>query len=134
MCVFRFSNVQLFQAPLFTGFSRQGYLSGLPGPPPGDLPNSGIKPVSFTSPVLVDEFFTTSATWEGFTISIFLFFPKCHIINDIQYVTFFPVFSPGKSHGQRSLVGYSPWGHKQSDKTQQLNNNSSYGWHVCIPA
>ena len=26
-----------------------------------------------------------------------------------------PVFLPGKSHGERSLVGYSPWGHKQSD-------------------
>ena len=25
-----------------------------------------------------------------------------------------PVFLPGKSHGQRSLVGYSPWGHKES--------------------
>ena len=28
-----------------------------------------------------------------------------------------PVFSPGKSHGQRSLVGYSPWGHKELDTT-----------------
>ena len=28
-----------------------------------------------------------------------------------------------KSHGQRSLVGYSPWGHKESDMTEQLNNN-----------
>ena len=26
-----------------------------------------------------------------------------------------PVFFPGESHGQRSLVGYSPWGHKESD-------------------
>ena len=26
-----------------------------------------------------------------------------------------PVFLPGKSHGQRSLVGYSPWSHKGSD-------------------
>ena len=26
-----------------------------------------------------------------------------------------PVFLPGKSHGQRSLTGYSPWGHKESD-------------------
>ena len=26
-------------------------------------------------------------------------------------------------HGQRSLVGYSPWGHKESDTTQRLNNN-----------
>ena len=31
-----------------------------------------------------------------------------------------PVFLPGKSHGQRSLVGYSPWGHKESDTTEQL--------------
>ena len=32
------------QAPLFMGFSRQEYWSGLPFPPPGDLPNSGIEP------------------------------------------------------------------------------------------
>ena len=25
---------------------------------------------------------------------------------------------PGKSHGQRSLAGYSPWGHKESDRTE----------------
>ena len=31
-----------------------------------------------------------------------------------------PVFLPGKSHGQRSLVGYSPWGHKESDTTQHM--------------
>ena len=35
-----------------------------------------------------------------------------------------PVSLPGKSHEQRSLVGYSPWGHKELDTTQQLNNNS----------
>ena len=29
-----------------------------------------------------------------------------------------PVFLPGKSHGQRNLVGYSPWGHKESDTTE----------------
>ena len=28
---------------------------------------------------------------------------------------FTPVFLPGKSHGQRSLVGYSPWGRKELD-------------------
>ena len=37
-----------------------------------------------------------------------------------------PVFLPGKSHGQRSLVGYSPWGHKESDTTQWLNNNNKH--------
>ena len=32
-----------------------------------------------------------------------------------------PVFLPGKSHGQRSLVGFSPWGFKESDLTEQLS-------------
>ena len=31
-----------------------------------------------------------------------------------------PVLLPGKSHGRRSLVGCSPWGHKESDKTDRL--------------
>ena len=29
-----------------------------------------------------------------------------------------PVFLPGESHGQRSLVGYGPWGHKELDTTE----------------
>ena len=53
------------QAPLSTGFSRQEYWSGLPCPPPGDLPNPEIEPASLTSPALADTFFTTSATWEA---------------------------------------------------------------------
>ena len=32
-----------------------------------------------------------------------------------------PVFLPGKSHGQRNLVGYSPWGRKESDTTERLS-------------
>ena len=32
-----------------------------------------------------------------------------------------PVFWPGKFHGQRSLVGYSPWGCKESDTPERLN-------------
>ena len=31
-----------------------------------------------------------------------------------------PVFFPGEFHGQRSLVGYSPWGRKESDTTERL--------------
>ena len=31
-----------------------------------------------------------------------------------------PVFLPTESHGQRSLVGYSPWGRTESDMTEQL--------------
>ena len=37
------------QAPLSMGFSRQYYWSGLPWPPPGDLPHPGIKPMSLMS-------------------------------------------------------------------------------------
>ena len=36
------------------------------------------------------------------------------------------VFLPGKSHGQRSLTGYSPWNSKELPMTEQLNI------HVCI--
>ena len=31
-----------------------------------------------------------------------------------------PLFLPGKSHGQRTLVDYSPWDHKESDMTERL--------------
>ena len=62
------SRVQLFvtlwtvacQAPLFMEFSRQDYWSELPFPPPGDLPDPGIKPVSPLSPALADGFLTTA--------------------------------------------------------------------------
>ena len=32
-----------------------------------------------------------------------------------------PAFLPGESHGQRSLVGCSPWGHQESDTTERLH-------------
>ena len=51
------------QAPLSMGFSRQEYWSGLPCPPPGDLPDSGMKTASLMSPALAGGFFTTSANW-----------------------------------------------------------------------
>ena len=35
-----------------------------------------------------------------------------------------PVLLPRKSHGQRSLVGYSPWGRKESDTTERLHFTS----------
>ena len=69
----RFSRVQLLvtpwtvarQVPLSMGFSRQEYCSGLPFPPPGDLPNRGTKPQSLISPALAGRFFTTSVTWDA---------------------------------------------------------------------
>ena len=68
-----FNRVRLFvtlrmvarQAPLSVGFSRQEYWSGLPCPPPGDLPSPGMGPASLLSPALAGGFFTTSAAWEA---------------------------------------------------------------------
>ena len=66
-----FSHVQLcatlwtvaHKAPLSMEVPRQEYWSGLLCPPPGDLPNLGIKPEFLMSPALADWFFTVSATW-----------------------------------------------------------------------
>ena len=41
------------------GFSQQKHWSGLPSPPPGDLPDPGIEPVSPTSPAFAGRFFTS---------------------------------------------------------------------------
>ena len=67
-----FSCVQIFatlwtvtcQAPLFMGFSRQEYWSGLPISHPGDLPDPRIEPASLMPPALAGRVFTTSATCE----------------------------------------------------------------------
>ena len=53
------------QAPLFMGFSRQEYWSGLPCSPPGDLPDPENEPASLMSPTLAGGFFITSTTWEA---------------------------------------------------------------------
>ena len=50
------------QAPLSLGFSRQEHWSGLPCPPPGDLPDHGTESRSLA---LAGGFFTTSTTWEA---------------------------------------------------------------------
>ena len=46
------------------GILQEEYWSGLPCPPPGDLPDPGTKPMSFTSPAWAIGFFTTSASRE----------------------------------------------------------------------
>ena len=109
-----FSCVQLFvtlwaiahQAPLFMGFSRQEYWSGLPFPSSGDFPNPRIEPTSVTSPALAGGFFITSTTWEAF---------YTHIWGSRFYSCL------DNPHGQRSLVGYSPRGLKESDTVEQLS-------------
>ena len=71
--VSHFTAVQLFatlwimacQFLLSVGFSRQEHWSGLPCPPPGNLPNPGMELISLTLPALTGRFLTRSATWEA---------------------------------------------------------------------
>ena len=58
------------QAPFSMEFSRLDIWSGLPFPPPGDLPDQGIKPASLMSPALASRFFTTNATSIQFSRSV----------------------------------------------------------------
>ena len=66
VCMLSHSAIRLFstpwpvahQVPLSTEFSKQEFWSKLPFPPPGDLPNSGMEPVSPASPELAGGFFT----------------------------------------------------------------------------
>ena len=80
------NRVQLFvtlwtvahQAPLSMGFSRQEYFSGLPCPPPGDLPDPGIEPASVASPALAGRFFTTEPPGKLTCIQMPLSYPILH--------------------------------------------------------
>ena len=59
------------QAPLFMEFSRQEYWSGLPFPPPGDLPDTGIRSLSPTS---AERFITADPPGKTF-IYIYIYIP-----------------------------------------------------------
>ena len=86
------------------GFSRQEHWSGLPFPPPGDLPDRGI---GLASPALAGRLFPTEPPGKPRTI------------RGIS------VFLPGESHGQRSLAGYSPWDSQESSSTPQFKSINS---------
>ena len=63
------------QAPLSMGFSRQGYWSGLPPPPPGDLPDTGIEP---RFPALKGRFFSTESLGKPQNMVTSTFSPFIH--------------------------------------------------------
>ena len=68
------------QAPLSMEFSRQEYWRGLPFPFPEDLLNLRNEPTSLASPALAGEFFTTRATWNGYSQT------SIHGINSINVI------------------------------------------------
>ena len=56
------------QSPLSMGFFPQKSRSEVPFPPPGDLPNPKIEPVSLKSPISAIRFLSTVATWKAILI------------------------------------------------------------------
>ena len=124
------------QVPLFMGLSRQKFWGGLPLPSPGDLPNPGIEPAS---PALAGRIFMIEPPGKPtlHIVDIFCFlvggFPdgsagkesacqcrRCRFDPWVGKIPWrrkwqpTPVLLPRESHGQRSLAGYSLWGHKES--------------------
>ena len=110
------------QAPLSMGFSRQEYWSGVPFPSPGDLPGPGIEP---GSPALRADALTSDYDRLGFPGGASGKEPTCQYrrhkrhgfnpwVRGVRKIPWrkawqpTPVFLPGESRGQRSLVGYGP--------------------------
>ena len=112
------------QASLSMGFSRLEYWSGLPFPPPQDLKWGKI------SNVLKGKYFTKCNLGASLVVQwlrIRLVMQGTPIWSLVMVDTRrrqwhpTPVLLPGKSHGRRTLVGYSPRGCKELDMTEQLN-------------
>ena len=99
-------------------FSRQKSWSGLPFPPPGDLPNSGIKP---GSSALQADSLLTELQGKPYSTG----YSSINVLHSLGawrrqwHPT--QVLLPGKSHGQRSPVGFSPWGREESNTTEWLH-------------
>ena len=129
-----------YKDPLSMEISRQEYCSGLPFPAPGDLPNPGIESKSPTLQADALQF-EPPGKFHIYTLPYVKYqgFPGCAVVKnppvnagDTGTISAFrkipwsrkwqptSVFLPGKLHGQRSLEGYSPRGHKLSDLTEQL--------------
>ena len=139
------------QAPLSLGFLRKEYRSGLPFPPPRDLPDPGIQSMSLAYPALqVDSLLLSHLgrheRYQSLLISLFL--NVTSLVAQIKTVCLqcrrpgfapwvrkiawrrewlpTPVFLPGEFHGQRSLLVYSPWGHKEAEITEWLSHFKHY--------
>ena len=85
------------------GIFQARVLDGVPLPPPFTTINNSKKKLFFC---------------------VFIFrIQKCSELfcTDLRQWQPTPVLLPGKSHGQRNLVGYSPWGHEELDRTDQLH-------------
>ena len=138
-------------------FSRQGYWRGLLFPSPGDLPNPGIEP---RSPVLMADYLPTEPQGKGKLKALQTAEKRREAkgkgekervgkefacsAGDPGSIPGLgrspgegngqptPVSLPGKSHGQRSLVGCSPCGRKESGTTERLTLTYLQGTRSCV--
>ena len=62
------------------GFPKPKHWSGLPFPPPRDLPHPGIEPKSLKSSALGGRFLTTSTTWEDSAPCLLMAFSFCALV------------------------------------------------------
>ena len=137
------------KAPLSMRFSKHDYWSGLLCPPPGDLPNPGIEPVFSCISCIAGGFFAEPPNKPFGTHMVQnskRIFLKHHVLKGVSptmpfripvplqresSVNIFLCISfqfeqtPGDGDRQGSLVCCSPWGHKKSDMTEQLNSNNN---------
>ena len=87
------------QSPLFMRFSRQEHWSGLPFPSPGDLPDSGIKLASLTSPALGGRFFTTEPPGKPIFYLSIIYLPSTY--HPCDYRSIRPSLSDALGHLER---------------------------------
>ena len=131
-CVWLFATpwTVAYQTPLSMGFSRQDYWRGLPFPSPGDLPNPEKTYYSEKAMATHSSTLAWKIPWmegPGGLQSMGSLGVGHNWATSLSLFTFMywrrkwqptPVFLPGESQGQGSLVGCRLWGHTESDMTE----------------
>ena len=121
------SRVQLFatpwmaahQAPPSMGFARQEYWSGVPLPSPSEFLKASIIYLFMEKLFYEQKVRIRCLTGKGIKNMLRTWHWRRQ-----WHPT--PVLLPGKSHGQRSLVGCSPWDREESDTTERLHFHFSF--------
>ena len=125
------------QSPLSMGFPRQKYWSWLPCPPPGDLPDPGIKSTCPGSPALAGGFFTTEQPHNASVHQLLLHGLNCvGFVSMVQAptppsITSFPYMSSdsnGQARPSRSEDGGQQW----DQYSLQCNLASKVGTYLLL--